>query len=193
MARLDAAHRPQDKAAEREPDADPFRQIPMRRIIVILALLTVTLLAACGSDDTTATTDSPGATPDPEADPDSAGSGTIAVHIEDVDGVFVEGFEVGLRFETADGDPIASTLWSDFVSSQGDPTLEDYYDSVLEQPVPSGDVIVLASANVGIGPGPEVPDLNGELRCRLPVVVPADGRVDVEVTFSDPEACLRLS
>lgn len=117
--------------------------------------------------------------------------GTIAVHIEDVDGVFIEGFEVGLRFETPDGEVIASTLWSDFVQSLGVESIDAYYDSVLEQAVPAGTVVVLASANIGPGGPPEVPNLAGDLRCRLEVDVPASGRVDVEVTFSDEDDCLR--
>jgi hypothetical protein len=62
---------------------------------------------------------------------------------------------------------------------------------VLEQDVPAGTVVVLASANVGAGPPPEVPDLAGDLRCRLEVDVTESGRVDVEVTFGDPDDCLR--
>lgn len=111
---------------------------------------------------------------------------------EETDGVFIEGFEVGLRFETPDGELIGSTLWSEFVESQGDESLDAYYDSVLEQEVPAGNVVVLASANVGIGPPPEVPDLDGALRCRLEVEVLDTGRVDAEVTFDDPHDCLRL-
>jgi hypothetical protein len=153
----------------------------MRTHLLAFALVTTVAVTACG-DGTDAVT---------AADQDS-GSGVIAVHMEELDGVFVEGFEVGLRFETPDGEVIGSTLWSDFVASIPDASLEAYYDSVLEQDVPAGTVVVLASANVGIGPPPEIPDLDGPLRCRLEVAVPQDGRVDVEVTFDDPDACLRL-
>jgi hypothetical protein len=153
----------------------------MRTHLLAFALVTTVAVTACG-DGTDAVT---------AADQDS-GSGVIAVHMEELDGVFVEGFEVGLRFETPDGEVIGSTLWSDFVASMPDASLEAYYDSVLEQDVPAGTVVVLASANVGIGPPPEIPDLDGPLRCRLEVAVPQDGRVDVEVTFDDPDACLRL-
>ena len=152
----------------------------MRRHLLALALATTAAVTACGDDDAVT------------AGAGTSGSGVIAVHIEDVDGMFVEGFEVGLRFETPDGEVIGSTLWSDFVESMEDASLEAYYDSVLEQDVPAGTVIVLATANVGIGPPPEVPDLDGPLRCRLEVEVPQDARVDVEVTFDDPDACLRL-
>lgn len=150
--------------------------LPALAVLVMLAAST-----ACGADTTTTDATTSG----------SAGRGTIAVHIQEMDGVFVEGFEVGLRFETLDGDVIASTLWSDFVQAQGSESIEAYYDSVLEQDVPAGPVVVLASANVGIGPPPEVPDLDGDLRCQLQVEVPADDQVDVEVTFDDPADCLR--
>lgn len=155
----------------------------MRSRLFVLALATTAAVTACGdSPDTTSAQDHTA----------TSGSGTVAVHIQEVDGVFIEGFEVGLRFETPDGDVIGSTLWSDFVESQGDASLDAYYDSVYEQEVPAGTVIVRASANVGIGPPPEVPDLDGDLRCRLEVEVPDAGRVDVEVTFDDPDDCLQL-
>ena len=155
----------------------------MDRRLLVLALMTAAVVTACGDD------------PDAAGAPDvttTSGSATVAVHIEETDGIFIEGFEVGLRFETPDGQTIGSTLWSDFVESQGDTSIEAYYDSVLEQEVPAGSVVVLASANVGIGPPPEVPDVDGALRCRLEVEVPDTGRVDVEVTFDDPDECLRM-
>ena len=152
----------------------------MRKLLIALALVTTVAVTACGGNTGAVT-----------GGDQASGSGVIAVHIEELDGVFVEGFEVGLRFETPDGEVIGSTLWSDFVESRADASLGAYYDSVLEQDVPAGTVVVLASANVGIGPPPEIPDLDGPLRCRLEVVVPQDGRVDVEVTFDDPDVCLR--
>lgn len=121
-----------------------------------------------------------------------AGTGTVAVELEEVGGVFIEGFEIGLRFEASDGTVIASTLWSDFVVSQGDQSIKAWYDSVLEQPVPAGPVVVWAQANVGSGPGPVVPDVEGSLPCRLDVEVPAGATVRVRVGFTDPASCLTL-
>jgi len=112
--------------------------------------------------------------------PPRGSTGTLAVHIEDVEGYFIEGFEVGLRFETAAGKVIASSLWSDFVPSLNRSDIDAYYDSVLEQPMPAGPVIVAATANVGEDPGPVIPDVEGDLRCRLEVDVPANGQVEVE-------------
>lgn len=155
---------------------------------VLAALLALAAVTSCGNGTDTTVTDEP----DPGTpETGTAGTGTIAVHIEEVEGVFVEGFEVGLRFETPDGEVIASTLWTDFVESLGTDSIDAFYDSVLEQEVPAGTVVVLATANVGAGPPPEAPDLDGDLRCRLEVDVPDGGRTDVEVTFDDQD-CLRL-
>lgn len=123
-------------------------------------------------------------------DENPAGQGIVTVRLQEIDGFFIEGFEIGLRFETAARDVIGATLWTDFVNSTGNTGIEAYYDSVLEQSVPAGTITVLATANVGTGPGPVIPDPNGPLDCRLTVEVPAGGQVDVEVGF-DGENCLR--
>ena len=156
----------------------------MRRSSVLL-LLALLPTASCGADDVVASPSAGGDGPAPLP-------GVVAVRLEPVDGTFIEGFEAGLRFETGDGDVIAATLWSDAVRrSVAEPTADDFYRHVVEQEVPSGEVVVFARANVGIGPPPEVPDLD-DLGCRLAVQVPADGRVDVELTFAGPEGCLRV-
>lgn len=152
------------------PDADP----------TTTAEVTTTTTV---SNAETSTTESPDHVP---------GEGIIAVRLEPVEGFFIEGFEVGLRVETAGGERIAATLWSDFVQSQDDePTLEAYYQSVLEQPVPAGEVVVWATANVGTGPGPEIPDIEGDLRCQLSLHVAEGERVEVEVSFAAGTECLR--
>jgi hypothetical protein len=159
------------------------------KILRPLALLTLSgvALAACGNG--------------PRFDGVASGNGdaaddtgTIAVSLEPVDGIFTEGFEVGLRFETATGEVLGTTLWSDFVQAQSaEPTMDDHYDSVLEQAVPAGDVVVLASVALGMGPGPVAPDVDGPLDCRLDVTVPAGETVAVEVSFdSSTGNCLTL-
>lgn len=122
--------------------------------------------------------------------PLSGSTGTLAVHLQPVDGVFIEGFEAGLRFETSDGQVIYATLWTDFVESTGSTNLRDYYDTVLERAVPAGPVVVLATLNIGAGPGPVVPDINGDLRCRLELDVPDDGLAEVELAFDSQGDCL---
>ena len=62
------------------------------------------------------------------AEADTA-AGTIRVELEPVDGIFIEGFEIGLRFETPDGQVISSTLWTDHVQSLGEPDMDAYYES----------------------------------------------------------------
>jgi hypothetical protein len=146
------------------------------RLILVCAVLA--LAAACGGEENDVTT---------SGLPADTGVGIITVNIEEVQGIFTEGFEVGLRFETPDGEVINSVLWSDYINSldQG-----DFYKSTLEQPVRAGTVVIVGEANVGIGPPPETPNINGDMRCRLEVEVPADGSIAVEVTFSNPAACL---
>ena len=174
-----------------------------RTRITLLGLAALVVLAACGSDDAdTGSVDEappvttgetlPEAVDPPPTNAAAAARGTINVRLEAVDGIFIEGFEIGLRFETPEGEVIDSTLWTDFVNSLSDTDIDAYYTSVLEQDVPAGDVVVLATVNVGNGPAPEIPDLDGALRCRLDVDVPADGTIDVVVTFSGDDDCLQL-
>lgn len=120
-----------------------------------------------------------------------AGPGTITVQLEPDVCCFFEGFEVGLRFETTDGEVIASTLWSDFVEASGDDTMDAYYDSVLTQEVPSGPVVVRAEVSIGAGPPPVPPDLEGDLPCSLEVEVAPGETVAVEVFFHEADDCLR--
>lgn len=117
--------------------------------------------------------------------------GEIRVQLEDVDGIFFEGFEIGLRLETGDGSLIASTLWSDHVASTGRTDMDAYYDSVLSQSVPAETVRVSAEVNIGQGPGPSIPDLAGALPCVLDVEVDPGAVVTVEVGFDDRTECLR--
>lgn len=167
----------------------------------ILLLAAFALLgAACGSDDGV----DAGGTPDEERtpatdgdeeedtpdDPEAAG-GTLMIGLEEVQGFFTEGFEVGLRIEQADGTVIAAWLWSDVVEEFGDGTARAFYETVLEESVPAGTLVVLATVNVGMGPAPEVPDLEGELDCRIKVEIPDGGEAVVEVDFSGTQDCLR--
>ncbi len=117
--------------------------------------------------------------------------GTIAVQLEADVCCFTEGFEVGLRIETADGVVIASTFWSDFVAASGADSMDAYYDSVLTQEVPAGPVVVRAEVSIGAGPPPVPPDLEGDLACSLEVEVASGETVAVEVLFDEDGDCLR--
>ena len=177
-----------------------FRHASTPTRCALASIAATVLLAGCGSDggspndgSNTVPVQSGETLPDVVTDdeePAVADSGTINVRLEEIDVIFSEGFEVGLRFETPDGEVLASTLWSDFVAAQGDAGPNAFYDSVLEQAVPAGDVVVFGTVNVGIGPPPEVPDLDSDLGCRLPVNVPVDGSVGVTVLFSGDDDCL---
>lgn len=120
----------------------------------------------------------------------TANTGTLAISLEPIDGVFIEGFEIGLRIETAAGEVLLATLWSDYIESLGDTSINRYYDTVLIQEVPAGPILVLATVSIGAGPGPVAPDINGDLRCTLEVVVPPGGQVNVEVAFDARSNCL---
>ena len=170
----------------------------------------VALLSACGAGETldvlstqppatqadTTTTIAPEsetlstiAAPGPTTTLDGS-SGTVAIRLEPVNGVFIEGFEIGIRIETADGELLLKTLWSDYVQSLGDANIRAYYDSVLSEQVPAGPVVVLATVNIGAGPAPVTPDIDGPLNCRLKIDVPPTGQIEVEVSFDGSGNCL---
>lgn len=158
-------------------------------------LLSLLPLVVAGCDDGTEELTTATGSRDPAADDGGeamAAPGEVHVQLEEVEGFFIEGFEVGLRFETASGEVIASTLWSDFVASTERTEIEAFYDSVLTQEVPAGTVRVGAEVNIGMGPGPSIPDLSGPLPCTLDVDVAPGEVVDVEVHFDGGTDCLRL-
>ena len=132
-----------------------------------------------------------GTTDEPTSERDDAQTGIVNVGLAPVEGFFIEGFEVGLRFETSDGEVIDAMLWNDIVRSLDAPSVDDYYQHVHSQQVPAGEIVVLATVSIGAGPPPVVPDLRGPMQCQLAVEVPADGEVDVEVAFEQSN-CLSV-
>jgi hypothetical protein len=78
-------------------------------------------------------------------------------------------------------------------AEQDDTSADTYCSSVHEAAVPAGETVVLATVNIGMGPPPETPGLSGEMDYRLPIDVPEDGRVEIEVRFSGRDDCLRLA
>ena len=157
---------------------------------LVAVALGAALLARAGGDDVVVQTGPSAGGPGPDAAADSA-EGAITVQLEPDVCCFIEGFEVGLRFEATDGEVIASTLWSDFVAASGDDTTDAYYDSVLTQEVPAGPVVVRAEVSIGAGPPPLPPDLEGDLPCSLGVEVGPGETVAVEVVFQEADECLR--
>ncbi len=160
-------------------------------ISFVVALLATATLLACSNDGRIATTSEDTIVQSINTDINQA-TGVVAVRLEQIQGFFIEGFEIGLRFETTESEVIATVLWSDFVRSQGNPQLGTYYDSVLEQPVPAGDVVVLATVNIGDATPPEIPDLYGDMQCRLEIQVPNQEKVEIELRFSGGNDCLQV-
>lgn len=170
----------------------------MRLAPLVLVLLALGA-ASCSDDDgqadplpDTSTTVPVG---DGGDDGEAAGEGTLAVRLEPTDGIFIEGFEVGLRFTDAEtGDELERVVWSEYVAALGpDAGVDAFYDAVYELPA-AGTVRVGVDVNIGIGPGPEPPDLDAEpMPCELDVEVPSGATVTVEVSFDDaaPE-CLQV-
>ena len=171
------------------------------KIAPLVLAVPILLLGACsddgdevddgGSVDTTAPAD------DGEGDDEGDGgeTGTITVQLEPTQGIFIEGFAVGLRFTDADGEEVKALTWDDLVAEL-DPASNPniYYEAVLEQEVPAGTITVGTDVNIGIGPGPEPPDLEADpMPCELDVEVPAGETVALEVSFDDAiEDCLRI-
>ncbi|MBL8777752.1 MAG: hypothetical protein JNK12_17555 [Acidimicrobiales bacterium] len=151
--------------------------------VFVAVALGAAILARSGGDDVVVQTGPAAGSED--------GPGSITVQLEPDVCCFREGFEVGLRFETADGEVIGSTLWSDFVEASGDDSMGAYYDSVLTQEVQAGPVVVRAEVSIGAGPPPVPPDLEGDLACSLEVEVAPDETVAVEVLFDEADDCLR--
>ena len=160
------------------------------RAAAALGLLLVAALASCSDDaDEPTTSDTTAGAEDGGDDGGGSGDGTLAVRLEATEGIFIEGFEVGLRFtDAATGDELDRVVWSE-VAGAGDP-----YTFTYEQAVPATTVRVGADVNLGIGPGPEPPDLDADpMPCELDVEVPAGETVRVEVAFDDAaDDCLRI-
>lgn len=175
----------------------PFRSA--HRIACLTAVCVA--VAACGAaddGDAAGTPATPETTPpttvesttESTRDPNRAG-GIVSIRLEEVEGFFIEGFEVGLRIEDGAGETIASTLWSDMVAEQGDDSIEAFYESTWDVAVPSGPVVLHGSANVGAGPPPETPDITGDLNCTLAIEVAPGETATVEVSFR-PDDCLQI-
>ena len=138
------------------------------------------LLRDDGSGGTATTADDP--SDDPTAGrPAASGEGTLAVDLERIDGMFVEGFDVTLRFYGAGDDLLAEREWSKVA-----PDGEGYYSYVHREPVPAGPVRLVSF--VRISPGGAVPPPEGP-GCETDVDI-ADGDT-ARVTLllqSDPDA-----
>ena len=211
----DANHDPNSDDSSPAPDdpgPTPGRRLVPGLVVPILVVLGLAVVAVAvgvwlaGSDEQVetvdgdpapATTDGP-ATGGPAADGPAAGgdeavgTGQIDVRLEETGGIFIEGFEVGLRFETVGGETLHAAQWTEEFAEAGRTDIDAYYDGVLSRTVPAGPVVVRAEVNVGAGPPPSVPDLTGDLPCSVTVDVAPGRTVTVEVSFEGGDSCLRV-
>jgi hypothetical protein len=179
--------------------------------LATLALAVPLLLLGCADDGGDAADDGGGQARDldggdgggdrgPTTAPEGGGAGEggegdaevgfVVVHLEPTDAIFIEGFEVGLRFDDPDtGEELKRAVWSELMGPGADP-----YAFFVEQPLRPGPVRLGVDVNIGIGPGPEPPDLDADrLPCELDLEVVAGETVEVEVGFDDSTAdCARL-
>jgi hypothetical protein len=168
-----------------------------RPLLALLAALAVVglavgavLLARDSSDDETAADDAGSGGTAGEA-PDDGGSGsgaggdaTLAVDLEPLEGVLVEGFDVTLQFYGPDDELIAEREWSEVAADAPGP--DGYYTYVLREPVPAGPVRLVSFMR--ISPGGAVPPPSGP-GCETDVDVAAGDTARVTLLFQgDPEA-----
>jgi hypothetical protein len=120
---------------------------------------------------------------DPDDDPVVApeGEGTLAIDLEPIDGVFIEGFDVTLRFHDAAGDLFAEREWSDAVTEAGDTDIDAYYSYVLHETVPAGQVRLVTYMR--ISPGGAIPPPEGP-GCDTTIDIAAGDTARVTLLFS---------
>lgn len=112
-------------------------------------------------------------------------AGALAVDLEVIEGIMVEGFDVTLRFYGPDGALVAEREWVDAVQQArlGD-EIGDHYDFVLRQKVPAGANRLVSY--VRVSPGGPVPPPEGP-GCVTDVEVPAGDTPRVTLQFG-PDA-----
>jgi hypothetical protein len=96
----------------------------------------------------------------------ATGQGTLAVNLAPVEGLFVDGFDVTLRYLDADGDETGAIDWSQSVPPNA--SLDTYYKHVHNQAVPAGAVTL--QSWVRTSPGGPVPPSSGPA-CTTDVAV----------------------
>jgi hypothetical protein len=161
----------------------------------MVAVLGLTL-SACGGDDddevSTAADDQDQDQPDTTAVDDTTGGdgaaaggdATLAVDLERIDGVLVEGFDVTLKFYGPDDELVSEKEWSQVVPEGDDP--QAYYDYKLDEPVPAGQVKLVSYMR--ISPGGAIPPAQ-EPGCETTVDIAAGDTARITLLFQgDPAA-----
>jgi hypothetical protein len=164
-----------------------------------LTLLTVLglTLSACGGDDdpddavstgdddqatdTTAADD--GGSSDGGTTPD--GDATLAVDLERIDGVMIEGFDVTLKFYDDENELIAEKDWTEVVPDSGG-DINAFYEYRLDQPVPAGQTKLVSYMR--ISPGGAIPPPQ-EPGCETAVDIAPGDTARITLLFQgDPTA-----
>jgi hypothetical protein len=163
-------------------------------VIAVVALaLVLTRDSSSDDNDRTATGAEPddssadgGGSGDGGGGSGAAGEGTLAVGLEPTEGIFVEGFDVTLRFFGADDELIAEREWSEIAAEAGGADPNGYYTYVHSEPVPAGPVKLVSYMRISPGgaiPPPQDPG------CETSVDVADGDTVRVTLLFNgDPAA-----
>ncbi len=175
-------------AGRRTSSGEPRWAFVALGVGVAAVVLGVVVWAMKGSSDAERAYTDPKAylrTPRPWSPPAVEGpAGRLDLSIEPVDGELIEGFQVGLRIEDAEGKVLDSAQWTDVVHGLvDDPAIDDFYSTVMSEPVPAGTVVVRADVALGGGGPPVDPDLEGDLPCRVETDIAEGETVRVQIRF----------
>jgi len=120
-----------------------------------------------------------------------ADQGTLAVDLEPVEGMFIEGFDVTLQFYDSGDNLLSERVWSESVTSTGTTAapgdIDPHYTHVLREPVPAGTVRLVTVMRIGLDPeGP---------RCETTVDVGEADVARVTLLFAPDErgACASVA
>jgi hypothetical protein len=125
-----------------------------------------------------------------------AGQGTLAVDLEPLEGIFVEGFDVTLRFYDSADNLLAERDWSQSVSATATTTVpgdvDPYYTHVLREPAPAGTLRLVTFMRVS--PGGAIPPPEGP-GCETTVAVGQADMARVTLLFEPDErgACAAVA
>lgn len=113
----------------------------------------------------------------------SDGSGTLRVGVEQLDGAFVEGFQLSFVVIAPDGEEV-TYRWDDLVtgdrlewpSEVAADDIERWYAGVLVEEIPSGQVTITSKLDIGMEPPGEP--------CTTRVDVAPDHEVEVRIALT---------
>jgi hypothetical protein len=113
-------------------------------------------------------------------------TGTVLLQLEKIDGALIEGFELDVRLDSPTGHRVVSSTWDDLVHDlHAEPTMDQYYESVVRTAVPAGPFVVTTVMHPGMEREQEPCISRGTLE---PGAV-----VSVTVKFWDKDGCSTLT